>query len=57
MNQKTIALLNIVIALVFALAIILVSALYPEYSPNSTYIILVLWIIPSTILNILASRK
>lgn len=47
MNQ---ALLQIVIALVFAGAIIAASYFFPEYYPESTYIIIALWIIPSGIL-------
>jgi len=57
MTAKKIAALNILLAVLFALAILLSSALYPAYYPTSMYILLALWFIPSTLLNIIASKK
>lgn len=55
-SPKKAAMLNIIISIIFALAIITVTKLFPESYPNSTYIIIAIWIIPSTLINTMIQK-
>jgi len=57
MNHKKIAYLHIIIALVTALAITISSMLYPEYYPNSMYIIIALWVVIAGLVDYLVSKR
>ena len=54
MKPKKIAILNVVMSVIFALVIIISSRLFPEYYPTSMYVLVMLWVVASGILNSLS---
>lgn len=56
MDQKQLATLNIIISVIFAIAIIVTTALYPESHPTSTYILVALWFIPYSWLSVQGAK-
>jgi hypothetical protein len=56
-SQKKLAVLNIIISLIAAGAIMALSAYWPNSFPNSMYIVIAIWFVPFGIINGLAAKN
>lgn len=57
LSQKELAILNIVLSLVAAGAILGLAAYWPDTFPTSMYIVLAIWFVPFGIINALAAKN